>query len=111
MSAGSVGQHGFSAIGTAAPLRLGQMVVRPPLVFDSLRSSSLRYWHGLILFFLRVPRCGNSIYYDPLLLLTADFKGSEYRHSGIAAFRGASARFAIEVYAALRTQSPAIIAA
>jgi hypothetical protein len=53
MRAGSVGQHGFSAIGTAAPLRLGQMIMGAALVLDALRSSSFRYWHALILFFLR----------------------------------------------------------
>jgi hypothetical protein len=45
LRAGAMGQHGLAAVGTGAPLRLGEMIMGAPLIFHSLRGSSFRYWH------------------------------------------------------------------
>jgi hypothetical protein len=45
VSAGAVRQHGFAAIGTGAPLRLGDGIVGTALIFHSFRSPSLRNRH------------------------------------------------------------------
>jgi hypothetical protein len=47
MGARTVRQHGFAAIGTRTPLRLGNGIMGAALVFDSFRSSSFGHRHGL----------------------------------------------------------------
>jgi hypothetical protein len=59
MRAGAVWQDGLAAIGAGAPLRFTQGIMSTALVFDALRSPSLRYGHRLTPIFLRASRGRN----------------------------------------------------
>ncbi len=109
MRAGAVRQRRFPAVGTGAPLRLGQAIVGASLVLDSLRGSSLRYRHGFNPIFLRVlAETSTAILYCDL---TADFESAKNRHARIIARADTTAGLSIEVHAASHTQSPAVLRA
>jgi hypothetical protein len=99
-------QDGFAALRTRAPLRLRQTVMRPPLVFDSFRSSSFWYRH-----------------FDPILpagkrqnnvqgigsKLAIDFERPKNRKMRVGRRSGiAGALFNIEIHSTTATQSSTI---
>jgi hypothetical protein len=101
-------QDGFPALRTRAPLRLSQAIMRSPLVFYSLRSSSLWYRH-----------------FDPILLagngrtnvqkidskLAIDFERPKNRKTRVGRRSGiAGALFNIEINSTTTTQSSTIFA-